>query len=104
MRPYLKKPITKKSAGGVAQGIGPEFKPYCLPPPNNKKPSIERITISLDQAEERVEGIENKVEELLHSDNNKENKCSHDHNIPGLWGMIKTPNRQICSIEERIQI
>jgi hypothetical protein len=28
--PILKKPNTKKRAGGVAQGIGPEFKPqYC---------------------------------------------------------------------------
>jgi hypothetical protein len=26
VRPYLKKPFTKR-AGGVAQGIGPEFKP-----------------------------------------------------------------------------
>jgi hypothetical protein len=26
MRPYLEKPITK-TAGGVAQGVGPEFKP-----------------------------------------------------------------------------
>jgi hypothetical protein len=26
-RPYLKKPFTKKRAGGVAQGEGPEFKP-----------------------------------------------------------------------------
>jgi hypothetical protein len=25
-RPYLKKPISKKT-GGVAQGVGPEFKP-----------------------------------------------------------------------------
>jgi hypothetical protein len=30
MRPYLEKPTTKKRAGGVAQGVGPEFKPqYC---------------------------------------------------------------------------
>jgi hypothetical protein len=30
MTPYLKKPFTKKRAGGVAQGVGPEFKPqYC---------------------------------------------------------------------------
>jgi hypothetical protein len=29
MNPYLKKPFTKTS-GGVAQGVGPEFKPqYC---------------------------------------------------------------------------
>jgi hypothetical protein len=29
MRPYLKKPFTNR-AGGVAQGVGPEFKPqYC---------------------------------------------------------------------------
>jgi hypothetical protein len=25
--PISKKPITKKRAGGVAQGVGPEFKP-----------------------------------------------------------------------------
>jgi hypothetical protein len=24
----LEKPITKKQAGGVAQGVGPEFKPW----------------------------------------------------------------------------
>jgi hypothetical protein len=29
MRPYLKKTITKKTAGGVAQGVGLEFKPQC---------------------------------------------------------------------------
>jgi hypothetical protein len=30
VRPYLKKPITKKRACGVAKGAGPEFKPhYC---------------------------------------------------------------------------
>jgi hypothetical protein len=29
-RPCPEKPITKKRAGGVAQGAGPEFKPqYC---------------------------------------------------------------------------
>jgi hypothetical protein len=27
MSPYLKKFITKKKAGRVAQGVGPEFKP-----------------------------------------------------------------------------
>jgi hypothetical protein len=27
MRPYLKKNLHKKRAGGMAQGIGPEFKP-----------------------------------------------------------------------------
>jgi hypothetical protein len=27
---FQKKPITKKRTGGVAQGVGPEFKPqYC---------------------------------------------------------------------------
>jgi hypothetical protein len=31
MRPYLKKKHHKKRAGGVAQGVGPEFKPqYCI--------------------------------------------------------------------------
>jgi hypothetical protein len=34
MRPYLKNSITKKGLGGVAQGIGPEFKQY---PPKKKK-------------------------------------------------------------------
>jgi hypothetical protein len=30
MRPYLKKPYHKKLAGGMTQGVDPEFKPqYC---------------------------------------------------------------------------
>jgi hypothetical protein len=30
LRPYLKKTLPKKNAGGVAQGVGPEFKPqHC---------------------------------------------------------------------------
>jgi hypothetical protein len=30
MRPYLEKHPSQKRTGGVAQGIGPEFKPqYC---------------------------------------------------------------------------
>jgi hypothetical protein len=30
VRPYLKKNPSQKRAGGVAQGVGPEFKPqYC---------------------------------------------------------------------------
>jgi hypothetical protein len=30
MRPYLKKKSLQKRAGGVAQGVDPEFKPqYC---------------------------------------------------------------------------
>jgi cell division septation protein DedD len=36
--PISKKPFTKKRAGGVAQGIGPEFKPqYCKNKKNKKK-------------------------------------------------------------------
>jgi hypothetical protein len=27
MRPYLKKKPSQKKAGGVAEGVGPEFKP-----------------------------------------------------------------------------
>jgi hypothetical protein len=30
MRPYLEKNPSQKRAGGVAQGVGPEFKPYYL--------------------------------------------------------------------------
>jgi hypothetical protein len=30
MRPYLEKNLYKNRAGGVSQGVGPEFKPqYC---------------------------------------------------------------------------
>jgi hypothetical protein len=28
VRPYLEKNPTQKKAGGVAQGVSPEFKPY----------------------------------------------------------------------------
>jgi hypothetical protein len=30
MRPYLKKPLHQNKDGGVAQGVGPEFKPQNL--------------------------------------------------------------------------
>jgi hypothetical protein len=36
MRPYLEKPITK-TAGGVAQGVGPEFKPQYHAKKKKKK-------------------------------------------------------------------
>jgi hypothetical protein len=36
VRPYLEKPITKW-AGGVAEGVGPEFKPQHLKKKNKKK-------------------------------------------------------------------
>jgi hypothetical protein len=49
---------------------------------------MESITNRLDQAEERMSGIEDKVEELLHSDSNKE-KSNHDHNIKDHWNTIK---------------
>jgi hypothetical protein len=43
MRPYLKKKITKK---GVAQGVGPEFKPqYHLK--KKKKDYAEHIVLSV---------------------------------------------------------
>jgi hypothetical protein len=29
MKPYHDKILHKKKAGGVAQGVGPEFKPQC---------------------------------------------------------------------------
>jgi hypothetical protein len=38
--------------------------------------------------EERISGLENKVDELLYSDNNKRKKSSHNHNNQDLWDMI----------------
>jgi hypothetical protein len=35
--PLLKKPFTKKKAGGVAQGEGPEFKPQYRKTKQSKK-------------------------------------------------------------------
>jgi hypothetical protein len=38
MRPYLENTHHKKRAGGVAQGIGPKFKPqYCKKKKKEKK-------------------------------------------------------------------
>jgi hypothetical protein len=38
VRPYLENnPITKERAGGVAQGISPEFKPQCCKKKKKKK-------------------------------------------------------------------
>jgi hypothetical protein len=38
VRPYLEKHLHKKRAGGVAEGVGPEFKPQY---PQQKKKSME---------------------------------------------------------------
>jgi hypothetical protein len=40
---------------------------------NQIKYSVEGITNRLDQAEERITGIEDKVEELVYSDRNNKN-------------------------------
>jgi hypothetical protein len=43
---------------------------------------MERSIIRLEQVEERIWEFEDKVEELLHSYSNEENKiCNHDQNI-----------------------
>lgn len=41
----------------------------------------ENIANRLDQVEERLSWTEDKLEELLHSDSNKENKSNHYHYI-----------------------
>jgi hypothetical protein len=41
VRLYLKNPITKKRAGGVAQGVGPEFKPQYHKTKKRKKKTCE---------------------------------------------------------------
>jgi hypothetical protein len=40
MRPYLENTHHKKKAGGVAQGIGPEFKPQCCKKKNKLRKSL----------------------------------------------------------------
>jgi hypothetical protein len=37
VRPYLEKSPSQKRAGGVAQGLGPEFKPQYLKKKKKKK-------------------------------------------------------------------
>jgi hypothetical protein len=47
MRPYLEKTQQKKRAGGVAQGIGPEFKPHYCQNKTNKMYEFFFIFISI---------------------------------------------------------
>jgi hypothetical protein len=43
VRPYLEKNPSQKRAGGVAQDVGPEFKPwYCQKKKKNPKRARER--------------------------------------------------------------
>jgi hypothetical protein len=37
VRPYLEKMLHKKGAGGVAEGVGPEFKPSTAKKEEKKK-------------------------------------------------------------------
>jgi hypothetical protein len=56
---------------------------------NKNKNTLERITNGLDQSREQISWVENKVEELLHSDSNKEKISNNDHNFQELWEIIK---------------
>jgi hypothetical protein len=46
----------------------------------------------LGNQKERISCSKDKVEELLHSEKNKEKETSHSHNIEELWDKIKIPN------------
>jgi hypothetical protein len=50
--PILKKKITKKSAGGVAQGIGPEFKPQYSKEKKKKKDASDSLVVQAEQAKQ----------------------------------------------------
>jgi hypothetical protein len=51
---------------------------------------LKNITNRLDQAEERVSGIEDKAGDLLYSDSTTEKKESnHDQNIQDFWYIIE---------------
>jgi hypothetical protein len=43
VRPYLEKPYHKKRAGGVARGVGPEFKPQFRKK-KNKNPKTQTVS------------------------------------------------------------
>jgi hypothetical protein len=43
VRPYLTKTYHKKRAGGVAQGVGPEFKPQYLKKKKKKKKNVMEV-------------------------------------------------------------
>jgi hypothetical protein len=45
----------------------------------------------LDQTEDRISGLEDKADELEHSDNNKEKIGKYEQNIQDHWSIIKRP-------------
>jgi hypothetical protein len=48
MRPYLKKTLHKKRAGGMAQGVDPEFKPhYCKNKQTKETPKVRHMYFCL---------------------------------------------------------
>jgi hypothetical protein len=55
---------------------------------------MESITSRLIQEEERISGIEDKVDKVLHS-HSKKKKCNHNQNIPDLSDTINRQNLQI---------
>jgi hypothetical protein len=70
---------------------------------NQTKNTVESITIKLGQAEEGKSGIEDKVKEILYSDNNNE-KNKPDYNFQELWDIIKIPNLRIHEVKEVAEI
>jgi hypothetical protein len=69
------------------------------------KNSMETITNRLDQEEEGISGIHDKIKEVSYSNNNKvKKKCNHGHNIQKFWSTIKRPNLEIYGVEDETEI
>jgi hypothetical protein len=58
------------------------------------KNSLKNITNKPNKVEERISGIEDKVDKVLHS-HSKKKKCNHNQNIPDLSDTINRQNLQI---------
>jgi hypothetical protein len=61
MRPYLKKHQPKKMAGGLAQGVGPEFQPQCCKKKKKKRKSTISTKNKDNQSENRQTTLHLKI-------------------------------------------
>jgi hypothetical protein len=108
----MKSPIKGQEYSSVTQCLHCMHRPWFQSATHTHKNKKEeklnkqnKIFIStsgrLDQAEERLSGIEDMMKELLHSDSNR--KTKHGYNLQDFWDMIKRPKLRIHRLEEELR-
>jgi methionine synthase II (cobalamin-independent) len=71
---------------------------------NQVKTTVDPIIRRKDYTKERLSEMEDKIKEVLHTNNNKGKMNTHEFNIQKLWDTINSLNLKIYRVEEGAEI